>query len=127
MAAITPAAIIAKFPEFAKVSSVIIQSAIDEANLFFDPPYLASKYGTFLQLYYAAHIIWTGMIDTKGDATSQNEVTGKSVGEISVQYAVDTSATTGIWSEIKATDYGKKCYRWFRKAQAQLGFYWVVY
>ena len=95
---ITPASIVAKFPEFASISSDIIQGFIDDADLFFDPTIwnITTQNGTnVLDLgmsYWVASFLFTNVVTASGGKNMYNAApyNNKSAGNLSAGFAVNS-------------------------------------
>lgn len=82
----TPDEIIARYPQFASVDVTVIQTAIDDADPFFNVCRWRNFYEQGLAAFVAHNLtLAAGPVDT-GDG-SQTARVSKSIGEVSVSYS----------------------------------------
>jgi hypothetical protein len=123
---ITPAEFKARFPEFSGVDNALIQAIIDESVEFLFG-YRRSASFVKLQLFLTAHNLFIQQEASKGDGSSSNPITSKTVGNVSASYAATaTSAGGDMASYWNSTSYGQQFYIYWTQARYIQGPYGVI-
>lgn len=112
---ITPASIVAKFPEFAGISSDVIQGYINDADLFFDPTIwnFTTQNGTnVLDLgmsYWVASFLFTNVVTAAGGKNMYNAApyNSKTAGNLSVGFAVNSVDANNTDLLLMSNKYGQ--------------------
>lgn len=97
----TPAELIARFPEFTNEAPERLQIAIDDAELMVGQCF--GKFRTLAVAYMAAHLFTMGKQTASGDTAPLKEVASEAVGSVSTSYV---SSNDGK-SENSSTAYGQ--------------------
>jgi uncharacterized protein DUF4054 len=94
------------FAELANVDDAVLQTAIDEAELFVDDTLWAAQDVTTATFFLAAHFVSVGQSIS---STGGQMVTSERIGQISVSYAAlssSSSAKSGGYPSLSSTPYG---------------------
>lgn len=97
----TPAELIARFPEFTNEAPERLQIAIDDAELMVGQCF--GKFRTLAVAYMAAHLFTMGKETQNGNIAPLKEVASEAVGSVNVSYV---SSSDGK-SENSSTAYGQ--------------------